>query len=359
MDSLTQFVLGAGVGAAVMGRRLGPRKAALVGGVLGTLPDLDVLVPFDDPVDSFILHRGASHSLFVHAVVTPLIGEALVRLFKPLRDQRIVAYLAVFLCLTTHAVIDALTVYGTRVFWPVLPDPVGVGSIFIIDPLYTLPLLVAAVWALFLRDWARRFGAALAVCLALSTAYLGWGLVAQQVVQARATAVLTAWGIEPERLLAIPTPFNSVFWKAMAIDGDRYLNLYMPVFGNDNRMTAYAHPSGRELAGCLVGNESLEKLAWFSDGFYRVERQAEEIVVSDLRMGLTPNYAFRFAVAEMTAEGPRAIAPERRRAQRGQDGDLDWLLANLAGETALRPAEDGFVKLATAPPADGAKRAGC
>ena len=88
MDSLTQFALGAAVGTAVLGRRIGPRKAAIAGGLLGTLPDLDVLFPFDDPIESFTLHRGATHSFFVQAVVAPLFGEALVRLFEPLRDAR-------------------------------------------------------------------------------------------------------------------------------------------------------------------------------------------------------------------------------------------------------------------------------
>ena len=108
MDSLTQFALGAGVGLAVLSRRIGPRRAALTGGVLGTLPDLDVLFPFDDPVDSFILHRGATHSFFVHALATPIFGEILVRLFKDLREERLRCYLAVYLIFVTHAVIDAL-----------------------------------------------------------------------------------------------------------------------------------------------------------------------------------------------------------------------------------------------------------
>ena len=74
MDSVTQFTLGAVVGAVVLGR-LGLRRAAITGGILGTLPDLDVYLPADDPIESFVGHRGWSHSLIVHAVVTPLIAE--------------------------------------------------------------------------------------------------------------------------------------------------------------------------------------------------------------------------------------------------------------------------------------------
>ena len=127
MDSLTQFALGATVTALCLGKPLGPRKAAILGGVLGTLPDLDVFLPFDTPVDSFVLHRGWSHAFAVHALATPVVGEVLVRLFSSLRDRRALVWLTVFLCFTTHAIIDGITVYGTRIFLPFYPDPVGVG----------------------------------------------------------------------------------------------------------------------------------------------------------------------------------------------------------------------------------------
>ena len=339
MDSLTQIVLGAGVGAAVLGPRIGPRKAAVIGGVLGTLPDLDVLFPFDDPIDSFTLHRGASHAFFVQAMVTPIFGEALVRLFEGLRDQRWRSYLAVFLIFVTHAIVDALTIYGTRVFWPFLPDPVGSGSIFIIDPLYTLPLLFVVIWALWRSSWSPRFGKALAAALVVSTAYLGWGLAAQQVVQNRAHRLLAEAGIQPDRLLATPTPFNTLFWKVIAIEDARYFNLYVPVFGGREQITAYVHPRGTGRVGCIADLEALAKLAAFSDGFYRLDEQAGEIRVSDLRMGMTPNYVFSFAVAERSGEGMQPIPPERRRDARSAEGDLDWLIANLSGEPAPRPAE--------------------
>jgi inner membrane protein len=339
MDSLTQIVLGAGVSAAVLGPKIGPRRAAVIGGLLGTLPDLDVLFPFDDPVDSFTLHRGASHSFFVQAAVTPLFGEALVRLFAKLRDQRLRCYLAVFLVFVTHAALDALTIYGTRIFWPLLPDPVGVGSVFIIDPLYTLPLLAVTVWALCLAAWTVPFRRALTAALAASTLYLGWSFAAQQIVEQRAARLLAAAGIAPEGLRATPTPFNTLLWKIIALDGERYLNLYMPVFGDDAQVTAYAHPRGIAQIACSNGNEALEKLIAFNGGYFRVDVEDGKVLISDLRMGLTPNYVFRFAVAEQTVEGLIAIPPERRALERSSEGDLDWLLAYLAGEAALRPAE--------------------
>ena len=339
MDSLTQFLLGAAVGTAVLGRRLGPRKAAVVGGLLGTLPDLDVVVPFEDPVDAFVLHRGPSHSLIVQAVATPIFGEALARGFKDLRGHRWQTYLAVYLCFATHALLDATTIYGTRLFWPLWPEPVGIGSVFIIDPLYSLPLLVAVIWALCLKTWTPRLRNVLATSLVVTTGYLAWSLAAQQVVQARAARILADSGVSPQRLLAIPTPFNTLFWRAIAIEDARYINLYLPVLGAGDGAAAYTHPRDVAATRCLEDNAALEKLAAFSKGFYTVERRDGEITVSDLRMGLTPGYVFRFAIARETTDGIEAIFPERRRTQRTTSGDWDWLLASIAGEAVARPSE--------------------
>ena len=64
MDSFTQAVLGATVAAACVPKHQ-RRKAAVAGAMLGTLPDLDVVIDYGDAVSNFTYHRGFSHSLFV------------------------------------------------------------------------------------------------------------------------------------------------------------------------------------------------------------------------------------------------------------------------------------------------------
>ncbi|WP_249690824.1 metal-dependent hydrolase [Stappia sp. WLB 29] len=340
MDSLTQFVLGAAVSTACLGKTLGPRKAALVGGVLGTLPDLDVLLPFADPVDSFVLHRGATHSLFIQALAAPVFGEVLVRLFRSLRQQRLLVWLTVYLCFATHALIDAMTVYGTRLFWPIFPDPVGVGSIFIIDPLYTLPLLVVAIWALARREWSPRFGRANTAALVLSTAYMALTVGLQAHMEARASRLFAEAGIVPDRVFAIAAPFNTVVWKVIGMEDERYHNLYLSLLDADGPPTIYTHDRGGRFAECLAANPAFAKLDWFSRGYLRIEELGNRLVVSDLRMGLTPAYVFRFAIAERGGAGYMPIVPERDMShRRSSEGDGDWLLARLWGRPFLRPAE--------------------
>lgn len=357
MDSLTQFVLGAAVSTACLGKTLGPRRAALVGGVLGTLPDLDVLLPFADPVDSFVLHRGATHSLFIQALAAPVFGEVLIRLFRSLRERRLLVWLTVYLCFSTHALIDAMTVYGTRLFWPIFPDPVGVGSVFIIDPLYTLPLLAVVIWALARREWSAGLARANTVALAVSTGYLALTVGLQAHMEARASRLFAEAGIVPDRVFAIAAPFNTVVWKVIGMEEARYHNLYLSLFDADGPPTIYSHDRGGALANCLADNPAYTKLDWFSRGYLRIEEQEERLVVSDLRMGLTPAYVFRFAIAERNGDGFAPIPPERDMAhRRSSEGDGDWLLARLWGRPVLRPAEAQAAEAAL--PADTAATSG-
>ena len=131
MDSITQAALGAAVGGAVLGRRLG-RKAVLIGAALGTLPDLDVVLDYGDAVANYTEHRGFSHSLFVLTGLATLLA-LLAAPFAPARDIPLRHWWLFFmLCLTTHPLLDALTTYGTQLWWPLDVHPSAWPIVFII-----------------------------------------------------------------------------------------------------------------------------------------------------------------------------------------------------------------------------------
>lgn len=355
MDSLTQFALGAAVGGLTLGPRIGARTAALIGGGLGTLPDLDVFYPFADPVDAFVLHRAATHSLLVHAAVAPVLAWGLGRLVSGLRPAPRHTTLAVFAILASHAGLDALTIYGTRLFWPVWPAPLGTGSVFVIDPLYTLPLLVPVVWALSVRAWTARLRRTTAGVLAATTAYLAWGLVAQHHVLAAAAERFAAAGLRPQRTVALAAPFTTGLWRVIGLAGDRYVQVYLSPLAATAPAPVYVYRRHAGRLGCLAENPAAATLARFANGFWAVEPEADALVIADLRMGLPPNHVFRFAVA-----GPdgRPIPPQRRRRERSEDGDLAWLLAGLTGDVQVRPAERLHVAT-TVPPATSTAAPAC
>ena len=118
MDSLTQIVLGAAVGEAVAGRKLG-NKAMVWGGVAGTIPDLDVLLnPFLGVVEELSWHRSLTHSLLFAFLASPLFAYFLRRLYPQSEARYSHWFWLFFLGFVTHALLDCCTTWGTQIFWP-------------------------------------------------------------------------------------------------------------------------------------------------------------------------------------------------------------------------------------------------
>ena len=306
MDSLTQMVLGAAVGEAALGRKIG-NSALLWGAALGTLPDLDVFVPLGDVVSDFTYHRSASHSLFVLALATPLLAWLATRIHADTRGRCVRWMLAIYLVFATHVLLDSLTAYGTQIFWPISSLPVSLSTIFIIDPLYTLPLLVGVIAALVMTRESDRGHRINRVGLILSSAYLAWTVVAKVIVDQRFEDALARQGIAYERMFSVPSAFNSVLWRAVVRDRDGYYEAYYSVLDGDREIRFHRYPSEDGLLGAMASDWSIQRLRWFSQGFYGVTLQDGGVVISDLRMGVEPNYVFRFRVAEIGNPHPQPV----------------------------------------------------
>ncbi|MET1412059.1 metal-dependent hydrolase [Roseibium sp. HPY-6] len=345
MDSLTQFTFGAAISAACLGSKLGPRKAVLIGGLLGTLPDLDVLIPFETKIDQFVYHRGWSHSFFIHAVAAPVIGELILRLFKSLKGNRALVWTTVFLCLTTHALLDSMNAYGARVFWPFYPDPVGTGSIFIIDPVFTVPLLVAVAWAIASAKWSAGLKKILVASLFFSTAYLVWGLIVQQHIHARGKSIFAKQGIDVTNVKTVVTPFNTFLWRVIGQADGEYHNLYVSLFDDDEKAFVYKHEFESALVSCVLDDPEYQKMVWFSDGFVRTDLIDGRIVASDYRLGLTPSYIFRFAIAEYEDGQFKRIPPEPILPSISNAGtEFDWLGKRMTGQPSIRASEQSLLE---------------
>lgn len=300
MDSITQAVLGASVQAALLGRWQG-RKALLYGAALGTLPDLDVVIDYGDAVANMTYHRGFSHSLFVVSAVALLL-TALIRRWRPdagYSGTRLL--LTLWLVLLTHVLLDAFTSYGTQLLWPLPTLPIAWSSVFIIDPLYSVPLLLAVlVGGLFgLRGRAARWPAA---ALLLSSLYLGFTVAGKQMAEQRVEAAMARAGIQAERLFSTPTPFNSLLWRVILIDGAQYHEALVGWF-DDAPPQFVSLPRGAPLAQVLADSPQHARLQWFSGGFLRYDEEDGQLLVTDLRLGMTGYHPFRFPLAERNGSG--------------------------------------------------------
>ncbi len=335
MDSLTQLALGAAVGEATAGRQVG-RRAALWGGVCGTLPDLDVFISFGDAVRDFTYHRGFSHSLFVLAALTPLVVWLILTVHRNTRVHRWRWAALVYLVFASHVLLDSFTVYGTQIFWPFVTTPMTWSTIFIIDPAYTLPLLVGVIAALAAsrhRPWGHAMNAA---GLVLSTAYLAWTVGAKLHVEDVARRSLDAQGLAQAALLTTPAPFNSLLWRVLAVDDAGYYEGFYSLVTGEDTVRFDHHPRRLELIAPIHESWPVQRLQWFTKGFYAVAPVGDDVVITDLRMGVEPDYVFRFKVAEVGNPHPRAVPVERVPAVRDWDR-LRWVWARIWDARAREP----------------------
>ena len=321
MDSITQALLGASVQGALLGRWQG-RKALVYGALLGTLPDLDVLIDYGDAVANMTYHRGFSHSLFVLSLVAVLLTW-LARRWAP--DDRYSAtrlFLALWLVLVTHVLLDAFTSYGTQLLWPLSTPPIAWSSIFIIDPLYSAPLLIA-VLACLLVGLHGRVGQWPIYALAISTIYLGFTLAGKQMAEQRVQASVDLQHIQAEQMFSTPTPFNSLLWRVILVDGEHYYEALVSWL-DDAPPALVRIPRNAHLAEALQESSQHQRLRWFTGDVLRYDKMGDRILVTDLRLGMTGFHPFRFPLAERTEDGWRSISePERLPADRG---DLSRLL---------------------------------
>ena len=99
----------------------------------------------DDPVVRMTWHRAATHSL----LVLPWVGLLLWWWFKG-RGGRVAqaprAWFWIFQCaLLSHPLLDAFTVYGTQLLWPLPSPPAMWSTLFIIDPWLWIALGVSVL----------------------------------------------------------------------------------------------------------------------------------------------------------------------------------------------------------------------
>jgi inner membrane protein len=173
-----------------------------------------------------------------------------------------------------------------------------IGSVFIIDPLYTLWLAVGVVAAWRLREKPRA-GFWLGLGLCVSSAYLGWTLFAQRHIERAIIADQRARGFTDARVLAVPTPFNSIAWRILVrrASGDYYQGWYSFAAPARSALLEFV-PGRRELLEPLADQWGVQRLEWFTSGWIGAEEDGGRIVARDLRMGEEGAYVFRFVVGQ-------------------------------------------------------------
>ena len=289
MDPVTQGLLGAAVGQAVYGPRLG-RKAAVFGGLVGMAPDLDIFLNATGTLGEFLWHRGPTHALWFGPLVGPLVGWLLWR-WRGSDTERLSDWIGLsILALLTHPLLDLFTSYGTQLLVPFSRHRFSLDAVSIIDPLYSVVLMVPLLVGRRI-GWTRVGTQRVAVAaLVVTTAYLGFGMALDARAKRMARDGVLAQGMTPVRVESHPTMFQPWLRRLVVRTetgwGIGWASLWT---GEIAQFQFFDEPRDPRVERVLATREG-QVFTWFADGEVtaRVTETGEGATVDlvDLRFGL-------------------------------------------------------------------------
>lgn len=312
MDSITQIVLGAAVGEAVAGRKIG-NKAIIWGGIAGTIPDLDIIGNlFMSEINALAYHRGFSHSFLFAFIASPILAWSVSKLYanrNKLKDSADkMSYFhwlnLFFWSIVTHPILDAFTMYGTQLFLPFSDMRVSFNAISVADPIYTVPFAICLGIAAFLhrrnpkRRWVNYIG------ILWSCSYLLFTCYNKQKANSVFEDTLQQQGVEYSRYMTGPTILNNVLWYACADTGDTYTYGLYSFLDEDPTFKLETIPKNHTVLNAHPDDRILNILKWFTNGYYNVmTRRDGRLQINDLRYGTLrlgkpteDDFVFRFPV---------------------------------------------------------------
>ncbi|HTI07884.1 MAG TPA: metal-dependent hydrolase [Puia sp.] len=292
MDSITHIVLGATIGDALAGRRLG-KKAMVLGAVAQSLPDIDFIASFWlDTSHDVAAHRGITHSFLFVGVMALLLAFAAGRIYRGAAPNyggegmsRMKWLLFFGLQLFVHIFLDAFNAYGTGWFEPFSHYRVSFNVLFVADPFYSVWLGISFLALLILRrsDRRRKFWAAFG--LIFSSLYLCYCISNKLTIEHRLQKELQRRPFAVSRHFTTPTPLNSWLWYLVAEDSLGYHTGYLSVFDRQP-VTWQFFPRNDALLTPFRIQEDVRELLRFSQNYYTVEKWNDTLLVfNDLRFG--------------------------------------------------------------------------
>jgi inner membrane protein len=284
MDSLTQIVLGASLGEAVLGRKIG-NKAMLWGAIAGTIPDLDVFLKFiTDDITSTEMHRGFSHSLLFCIIMAPLLGWLVNKIYqKKEATQKNWTWLF-FWCLVTHPLLDMHTTWGTQFFWP-FEYRVAYKNIFVADPLYTIPFLILVLAAMFYKRTNPKRRKINNLALIISTSYMLLTVAFKSIAYYNFNKALRTKNIDYIEMDTKPTPLNSILWNAQVETKNGYLSGYYSLFDSKTIYFLKEIPKNHHLLNPYRDQKVVKQLMKISVGWYYLKKLKDGLLYTDIRFG--------------------------------------------------------------------------
>ncbi len=293
MDIVTHAVLGASIGEALLGKRIG-RKAMLYGAIAAAIPDIDVFgVYFYTAAQQLLVHRGFTHSLLFVVITSLLLGWLFSKWLIKTEISRKSWTGLFFMGLLSHILIDSLNAYGTGWFEPFSSYRVSFNTIFVADPFYTIPLLICLLIALIAKNNSSARLNWNKAGLIISTFYLVFTIVNKWHVNDKMQEAFNRVNIETNdtspqfssSIVTTPTLLNNFLWMAYSPDSLGYWFGYYSIFDRTNDIKYYHVNRNENLLSPFVNDPSVKILKQFSKGYYCMTTHENNVFFNDIRFG--------------------------------------------------------------------------
>jgi len=290
MDTITHTVLGAAIGEAVLGKKIG-KKAMLWGAIFSNFPDIDVASHFFmDPVDGLLVHRGFTHSILFSVLLIPLLTILFFKWYKNYNTTRLEWIKLFSITLFSHLFIDSLTSYGTGLFEPFSHVRISFNTIFVADPFYTFPMLVCAIALLIMKNTSRYRKAWTNAGLIISTLYLIFTFINKFQVDNVMKNSLKKQNLSYSEMMTTPTPLNNILWNSIAKNDSGYWIGYYSLLDRREEVNYFFIKRNDSLISNEINTPKLQKLIRFSQGYYCITHEDSVNYFHDLRFGQTGSW---------------------------------------------------------------------
>ena len=259
-----------------------------IGFLAGLAPDLDVLIRSeDDPILFLEYHRQFSHSLFFIPIGSFFVALFIFPFVRGLMSLSMV-YIASFLGYATHGLLDACTSYGTQLFWPFSDQRVTWNNISIVDPIFTVPIVILLAIAITKRKRIFSF-----IAIGWITFYLSLGFIQYERTLSAAMDLANSRGHNAERMTLKPSFGNLILWKSIYqheetyyVDAIRTVHSSTWCLGESIEMFDYQYhlPS---LDKDSQQAKDIERFRWFSQDYLGYDDKNS--LVTDIRYSMIPN----------------------------------------------------------------------
>lgn len=295
MDLLTHCFLGASVGYLVAGKKAG-RRAMIVGGLSGMLPDIDILLtPFFSITEMLFVHRSITHSLLVLGLLAPFLGWFTSKLYK---REPISIYQWTSLCfwaMIIHPVLDLFTTYGTGLLLPFSDGRYAISTIAVVDFLFTLPFILLLPFVFFFSTISQKYKQVINCgALILSISYLSFTVINKAHVNTVFEENLLKQKKMYAQLKTFPLIGTNFRWVVVAkTDGGFWIGKYNQM---QTKPIEFSYISKNDyLVIDYENSQEIRYLKRFCKGMYAFEQLPNgDVQYNDLRYGFVTEHGKKY-----------------------------------------------------------------